>query len=101
MDELEEAHTVIAELRLNLILLENERNALKQENNRLKDNLQQLIMQECLHSGDSATSNKKRELSHVAKERWAYYHQHKKTVEHVTHWWDVKKETDRMYYRSK
>jgi regulator of replication initiation timing len=93
--DVEEAYAAVMELRLQLLMLENERNALKSENQDLRKNLQELMMKEC------NSTARRREISEEAKKKWQFYHDNKATVyekEGFTNWRDVKRETDRLFY---
>lgn len=94
---MEEAYAAITELRLQLLMLENERDALKSENTNLKNNVQQLLISESISAHKA-----QRRMSEECKNRWLFYHQNKKEVAArlgaQCSWRIVKSETDRMFY---
>lgn len=95
--DINEAYSAITELRLQLHLLETERDTLKSENLSLKQNLQQALISESMK-----IHKNKRRISSTTKERWSFYHEHKDKVTQahpsLQHWRDIKKLTDQMFY---
>lgn len=94
--QLQEAYAVITELKLQMMMLENERNALKEENKQLKNNLQQAMLNESitLHQAHFR-------FSQEVRDKWVCYHENKKEVSSSMenpYWRDIKRETDKIYY---
>lgn len=93
-----QAYAAITELKLQLLLLENERNALKEENKQLKTSLQQVMMNESI-----SLHKTQFRFSQEIRDKWACYHENKKEVSSAMktpnpHWREVKRETDKIYY---
>lgn len=87
----------VSELRLSLLILQNELNALKQENQNLKMNIQQLCMNE------SMNTRRKKTMTQDTIDRWKYYHEHKDAIRQsmgTSNWRDIKRESDRLYSAS-
>ena len=95
-DCLQEAYSVITEMKLQLMVLENERNTLKEENKQLKSNLQQVMINESISLHKSQYR-----FSQETRDKWACYRENKKEVSASMsnpHWRDIKRETDKIYY---
>lgn len=88
---------VEVDLRLALTLLESELKNVKDENRRLKENLQQLCMNEC---AEAAAQEKKKQLRQPTLLKWKFYHENKEAIraeKGFTNWRDVKRESDARY----
>lgn len=87
--------SIVTELKLQLLVLEKERDLLKCENKQLKQNIEHILFEE-------KTNQPRRKMSQSTRERWDYYHSHKKDLLQSSssdiHWRDVKRETDKIYY---
>lgn len=103
-EENDEVIELITMLKLQVIMLEKERDAIERENAMLKDNVQHIqnILME--QSMIPQTPNKKR-MSQETSNKWRFYHNHKNDIQNnhkeKMHWRYVKQETDKLYHSSK
>lgn len=92
-EALQEAYAAVMELKLQVMMLEKERDTLKTENKQLKENIQHVLLNESM-----VAHKMQRRLSPEAKDKWMFYHEHKNNVKDKSTWWEVKRETDKMYF---
>lgn len=95
-ENLQEAFAVILEQRLHIMSLDSEIMALREENKRLKDSLQEVMTNETIIMHKS-----QHRISQDVRDKWACYHENKKEVAaSMTNpkWRDIKRETDKIYY---
>lgn len=93
-----EEEQAASELRLSVLLLQNEVATLKAENRDLKMNIQQLCMNE------SMNTRRKKTMSQSTIDKWKYYHEHKDEIRasmgEIRDWRAVKRESDTRYLAS-